>query len=90
MIATKPNIGFMVNWKPPTKNPNLVKGYYVHYRLSADTTFRTVSFDVLLVHDLHFCNMQKSPQNVLWRETSLWKGEGSLWPFSGSNNLTYI
>ncbi|XP_052070427.1 Ig-like and fibronectin type-III domain-containing protein 2 [Mytilus californianus] len=41
-ISTVANAnGFVVNWQPPTKNQKLIKGFYIHYRLSADTTYKT-------------------------------------------------
>ncbi|XP_063443791.1 Ig-like and fibronectin type-III domain-containing protein 2 isoform X2 [Mytilus trossulus] len=41
-ISTVANAnGFVVNWQPPIKNKDLIKGFYIHYRLSADSTYKT-------------------------------------------------
>lgn len=40
-ISQASPLGFVVSWKEPVDNPNLVKGYYIHYKSSAENTYHT-------------------------------------------------
>ena len=41
-VAQASPVGFVVSWREPADNSGLVKGYYIHYKLSADTIYQTV------------------------------------------------
>ena len=40
-VAQASPVGFVVSWREPADNSGLVKGYYIHYKLSADTIYQT-------------------------------------------------